>query len=96
MNLLLVGGVGAIPPLLEKRSRFREQLIDIWQLPLEQALDKGLVAQQNLRRSAEALAGAIDEVILHLIEQPDANTQAPAAVRDLTRFALRAVAYTGT
>jgi AcrR family transcriptional regulator len=96
IHLLLVGGVGAVPALVERRAQFREQIVSVWQQPLDQASDKGQITPQNTRRSAEALAGAFDEVILHLLDQPDAAAQAAAVVRDLTRFALRGVAYTGT
>ena len=96
VHLLLVGGVGAVPALVERRAQFRDQLVAVWQQPLDLASDKGQITPQNTRRSAEALAGAIDEVILHLLDQPDASAQATAVVRDLTSFALRGVAYTGT
>ena len=95
VHLLLVGGVGALPALVERRAEFREGMINAWQQPLDTALDKGQIMPQNTRRSAEALAGAIDEVILNLLDQPDAESQASAAVNDLTQFVLRAVAYTG-
>lgn len=93
VHVLLVGGVGAVPALAAKRSEFREQLVQIWQRPLDQALDAGHIAPQNTRRSAEALAGAIDEVILHLLNQPQPDNSAAAAVRDLTVFAVQAVGY---
>lgn len=95
IHLLLVGGVGAVPALEGKRAEFREGLVNIWQKPLDQATDKGQAIHQNTRLSAEALAGALDEVILNLLEQPDAEAQAPGVVNDLSQFALRAVAYTG-
>ena len=94
--LLLVGGVGAVPALAARRADFREGLVSAWQKPLDLAIDKGQMIPQNSRRSAEALAGAIDEVILNLLDQPDAEAQASAVVNDLTQFSLRAVAYTGT
>ena len=34
VELLLVGGVGAVPALSEKRAAFREQLVQTWQRPL--------------------------------------------------------------
>ncbi len=94
--LLLTGGGGAVPALASRQVQFRESLIQIWQRPLDSALDKGQILPQNTRRTAEALAGGIDEVILNLLEQPDASTDAPAVVNDLTQFILRAVAYSGT
>lgn len=96
VNLLLVGGVGAVPALVASQATFRERVINAWQRPLDQALDGGLIAPQNTRRSAEALAGAFDEVILNLLDQPDPKMEAEAAVKDMTQFALRAVAYGGS
>ena len=96
VNLLLVGGVGAVPALVDRRADFREGLVNLWQKPLDQAMDKGQIIPQNTRLSAEALAGAFDEVILNLLDQPTSETSAPAVVNDLTQLALRAVAYTGT
>lgn len=95
VNLLLVGGVGAVPALATSRAAFRERLINAWQRPLDLALDRGQIAPQNTRRSAEALAGAFDEVILNLLEQPDPKREAEAAVNDMAQLALRAVAYGG-
>jgi TetR/AcrR family fatty acid metabolism transcriptional regulator len=96
VNLLLVGGVGTVPALVDRRADFREGLVNLWQKPLDQAMDKGQIIVQNTRLSAEALAGAFDEVILNLLDQPTSETSAPAVVNDLTQLALRAVAYTGT
>ena len=93
--LLLVGGVGAVPALVDRRADFREGLVNLWQDPLDRAMDKGQIIPQNTRLSAEALAGAFDEVILNLLEQPAADSQAPGVVNDLAQLALRAVAYTG-
>jgi hypothetical protein len=62
---------------------------------LDQALEKGLIPGQNTRRSAEALAGAIDEVILNLLDQPDPQEELPGAIKDITQFALRAVGFRG-
>ena len=93
IQLLLVGGVGAVPALAVKRSAFREKLVRAWQRPLTSALDKNMVAPQNERLTAEALTGAFDEVILSLLSQPDRDALAASVVRDLTQFALRAVAY---
>ena len=95
VNLLLIGGVGAVPALINKRGEFREGLVNLWQEPLDKAMDSNQISLQNTRRSAEAFAGAFDEVILNLLEQPDAENQAPAAVLELTEFALRSVAYSG-
>jgi len=95
VSLLLVGGVGALPALVSRRAEFRESMINIWQKPLDRALDQALISPQNTRRTAEALAGAFDENILQLLEQPRAQEEAAAAVADMTGFALRAVGYSG-
>lgn len=96
VQLLLVGGVGALPALENQRLRFRERLTGIWQKPLDAALGRALIAEQNTRRAAEAVAGACDEVILNLINLPDAEREAEAVVNDLVEFILRAVAYHGS
>jgi AcrR family transcriptional regulator len=96
VQLLLVGGVGAIPSLEVKRSHFRERLVRLWQRPLDQAIEAGVIPNQNSRRVAEAFAGAFDEVVLQLLASPDPDQEAAAAVQDLTLFSLRAVALKGT
>lgn len=95
VRLLLVGGVGALPSLEEQNSRFRERLTRAWQKPLDRALDRNLITPQNTRHSAEATAGAVDEVILNLLNQPDPERHGESVVTDLTAYILRAVAYTG-
>lgn len=95
VHLLLVGGIGAAPSLTERHARFRETLVNIWQRPLAQAMDRGQIVQQNTRRTAEALAGAFDEVILHLLNRPDPDREAAAARSEMVDFAIRAVGYTG-
>ena len=93
VQLLLVGGVGAVPSLEVKRSEFRERLTNIWQRPLDACMEKLEMPQQNSRRTAEALAGAFDEVVLNLLAQPESEREADAATRDLVDFALRATGY---
>ncbi len=95
IQLLLVGGAGSVPALEEKRAAFRERLTQVWQRPLLQALDKNQIAEQNDRRTAEAFAGAFDEIILNLLKQPDPGENAAHAVNDMTQFAVRATAYRG-
>jgi len=95
VQLLLVGGVGAVPSLATKRTEFRERLINSWQLPLDSALDSALIVPQHTRRTAEALAGAFDEVILSLLNNPAPESEADAALQDLVDFTLRATVYTG-
>ncbi|MCI0396530.1 MAG: TetR/AcrR family transcriptional regulator [Chloroflexi bacterium] len=95
VQLLLVGGVGAVPALVERQATFRERLTAIWQRPLDTALDKNQIIPQNTRRTAEALAGAFDEIVLNLLNLPEPEMEADAALQDMIHFALRAVAYTG-
>ena len=95
VQLLLVGGVGAVPSLAARRAEFRENTIKSWQRPLDMALDNTLILPQNTRRTAEALTGAFDEVVLNLLNNPDPETEAIAALQDLVDFALRASGYTG-
>jgi AcrR family transcriptional regulator len=95
VQLLLVGGVGAVLSLQKKRIEFREKLVGLWHAPLEGALEKGVVMPQNVRRTAEALAGAMDEVVLNLLNHPNPEMEAATAVNDLAQFALRAIAYKG-
>ena len=95
VHLLLIGGVGAVPALFEQRDRFRKSFVRIWQAPIDEAIEKGLAPPQNTRRSAEAISGAIDEVILHLLDRPDPGDEAPTAVKELSEFVLRAVSFVG-
>jgi AcrR family transcriptional regulator len=95
IQLLLVGGVGALPSLADRRANFRERLTNIWQRPIDLAMDHNLITPQNTRRTAEALAGAFDEVVLNLLAQPVPDAEANAAANDMIHFALRALAYTG-
>lgn len=93
IHLLLVGGIGAVPSLAEKRAIFRERLVTTWQRPLDTAADQNRISEQNTRRAAEAITGAVDEVILQLLESPRAEAEAAGAVRDLTVFILRGLGY---
>jgi AcrR family transcriptional regulator len=90
-----ITSVGASPPLIQKRAEFREALVSAWLQPLEVALEKGQIAPQNTRRTAEALAGAFDEIVLNLLALRDPQSQASSAIADMANFALRAVAYLG-
>ena len=93
VQLLLVGGVGAVPALNDRRQTFRERMTAIWYRPLEQARAAGRIPDQNSRRTAEAFAGAFDEVILHLLDQPNPELEATAVLNDLAAFALRAAGF---
>lgn len=95
VQLLLVGGVGALPSLAVRRASFRERLTNLWQRPLDQAMDRDHLPPQNTRRAAEAVAGAVDEVVLNLLEQPDPERESDGVVGELSAFILRAVAYQG-
>lgn len=96
VQLLLVGGVGAVPSLQAKRTTFRERMIRLWQRPLDQAIDNGVIPDQNSRRVAEAFAGAFDEVILQLLAMPEPEDKATSVIEELTLFSLRAIAFKGT
>ncbi|MDX1615051.1 MAG: TetR/AcrR family transcriptional regulator [Candidatus Promineifilaceae bacterium] len=95
VNLLLVSGVGAVATLVERRAAFRQRLVAAWQKPLEEALAAGQIAPQDTRRSAQGVAGALDEMILSLLEQPDPEREAAAAVEDISQFVLRAAGFRG-
>ena len=95
VQLLLVGGVGAVPSLHEKRALFRSRLTAIWERALEQALADGKVGQQNVRISAEMLAGGFDEIILNLLNHPTPDVHAPETVAEMNAIALRLINYTG-
>jgi TetR/AcrR family transcriptional regulator, fatty acid metabolism regulator protein len=91
IQLLLVGG-GGIPALAIRRQHFREQLIQVWQRPLAQAISQEQLPDQDSRYTAEAIVGAVDEVILHLLNQADPELAAAEAVQHLTRFIVQATA----
>ncbi len=95
VQLLLVGGVGAVPSLETKRLAFRERLVRLWQRPLDQAMAAGMIPEQNSRRVAEAFAGAFDEVVLQLLATPEPEEEAGAVIQELTLFSLRAIAFKG-
>ncbi|MAT95934.1 MAG: hypothetical protein CL608_02105 [Anaerolineaceae bacterium] len=96
VQLLLVGGVGAVPSLEAKRATFRERLVRLWQRPLDKAIEAGVIPDQNSRRVAEAFAGAFDEVVLQLLATPEPDQEAGAVIQELTLFSLRAIAFKGT
>ena len=93
VQLLLVGGVGAVPALTARRQEFRNRLITIWERPLNAAIQQERIPDQNSRRTAEAIAGAHDEVVLQLLNHADPEIEAELTVAELTTFTLRAVAY---
>ncbi len=95
VQLLLVGGIGAVPSLTTKRIEFRKRLALIWQQLLDAALAKAVILPQNTRRTAESLIGAHDEVILNLLNHPELESEAGTAVADIVQFTLRAIGYTG-
>ena len=93
VQLLLVGGMGSAPSLTERRAEYREKLIRAWQRALNAALERKQIEPQNTRRTAEALVGAFDEVVFHLLSSPQAEQERTAAVRDMVQLGLRAVGY---
>lgn len=96
IQLLLVGGVGTVPALAERRIEYREKLMRSWQRALTTALSQKLIEPQNVRRTAEGLVGALDEMVLNLLMSPGAEHEGARAVRDMTMFALRATGYRDT
>ncbi len=96
VQLLLVGGVGAIPSLQAKRTAFRERMVRLWQRPLDQAINDGVIPKQNSRRVAEAFAGAFDEVILQLLATPEPEEAAASVIQEMVLFSLRATAFKGS
>lgn len=93
VQLLLISGMGTIPALTAKQASFQEKLIGIWQKPLSVAMDKHQVLDQNERRTAEAITGAVNQVILTLLAYPDRENMARDFVLDMSRFILRATGY---
>lgn len=93
VQLLLVGGMGSVPALAERRTEYREKLIKAWQRPLVTALGLKQIEPQNVRRTAEALAGGFDEIIYYLLVSPNAEREGPQAVRDMVQFGLRAAGF---
>ena len=93
VQLLLVGGVGAVPALAESRGRFRNDLADLWQDAVDEALARGQIPTQNTRLTAQGLAGAFDEIVLHLLSLPEPTMVAAAVIQEMTAFALRSVGF---
>ena len=93
VQLLLVGGMGSAPSLSERRAEYREKLIRAWQRALNAALERQQIEPQNTRRTAEALVGALDEIIFHLLSSPQAEQERTAAVRDMVQLGLGAAGY---
>lgn len=93
VQLLLIGGMGSVPSLAEKRGEYREKLIRIWQRSLTAALDRKQIEQQNVRRTAEGLVGAFDEIIYNLLTAPRKEQEATLAVNDMVQFGLRTAGY---
>ena len=93
VQLLLVGGMGSVPSLAERRAEYREKLIRAWQRPLVAALEHKQIEPQNPRRTAEALVGAFDEIVFHLLISPRGEHESRQAVNDMVQFGLRATGY---
>ena len=93
VQLLLIGGMGSVPSLAERRAEYREKLIRAWQRPLNAALDARQIDQQNARRTAEGLVGAFDEIILNALASANREQEAQQAARDMVQFGLRAAGF---
>ncbi|MEM7334463.1 MAG: TetR/AcrR family transcriptional regulator [Chloroflexota bacterium] len=94
INLLLVGGIGAVPSLAEKRLAYRERLTSIWQKVIDQAIDRNEIPEQNSRRMAELFSGGYDEIILNVLLFPEPAIEASSALIDMINYTLNAVGYT--
>lgn len=93
VRLLLVGGVGAVPSLHDKRALFRSRLTGIWKNVLDDAVAKGEIEPFGVRISAEMLAGGFDEVVLNLLNHVNPDLHAQSTVEEMTTLALRLVGY---
>ena len=93
VQLLLVGGMGSVPSLAERRAEYRDKLIRAWQRTLVAALEQKKIEPLNPRRTAEALVGAFDENIYYLLTSSDGDRQSRQAVQDMVQFGLRATGY---
>ena len=90
VQLLLVGGAGALPALAEKRSSFRERMLRVWQEPLDAAAGKSIPVL-NSAVAAAAIAGACDEVVLQVLARPNPDAAAEKAVPALIEFIFNAI-----
>jgi AcrR family transcriptional regulator len=93
VQLLLVGGIGSVPSLAERRDEYREKLTRIWLRPLTGALERKQIEPQNVRRTAEGLVGAFDEIIYNLLTSPRKESEGQQAVNDMVQLGLRAAGY---
>lgn len=93
VQLLLVGGMGSVPSLAERRAEYREKLIRLWQRSLVAAQEQKQIEPQNIRRTSEALVGGFDEVIFHLLTSAHSEREGQQAVGDMVQFGLRATGY---
>ncbi len=93
IRLLLVGGVGAVPSLHEKWQQFREKLAGIWRRALQDAMDDGLIAPQDLRIAAEMIAGGLDEIIINLLNRPNPDLFAKETTAEMYNLTMRMIDY---
>jgi TetR/AcrR family fatty acid metabolism transcriptional regulator len=93
VQLLLIGGMGSVPSLAERRDEYREKLIRMWQRPLTAALERKQIEPQNVRRTAEGLVGAFDEIIYNLLTSPRKENEGQQAVSDMVQLGLRAAGF---
>jgi TetR/AcrR family fatty acid metabolism transcriptional regulator len=93
VQLLLIGGMGSVPSLAERRDEYREKLIRIWQRSLTAALERKQIEPQNVRRTAEGLVGAFDEIIYNLLTSSRKETEGQQAVNDMVQLGLRAAGF---
>lgn len=91
VQLLLVGGVGAVPSLQEKRMQFRKQLTDIWQRVVDDSIIRGELPEQISSRTAEFIAGGMDEIVLNVLNE--SNPNAESASNDIVFLILQLSGY---
>ena len=85
VQLLLVGGVGAVPSLNEKRVQFRERMIAMWKRVID------TVGHERSRHAAEMLAGGYDEMILNLLALRNPDAQATNTIESMVALGLQMV-----
>jgi AcrR family transcriptional regulator len=93
VQLLLVGGIGAVPSLADKRIEFRRKLMRMWKRVLDNAVNAGELPPQPTQHTAEFLTGGFDEMVLNLLEKPNPEAFTQDVIENMTELALRATGY---
>lgn len=93
VQLLLVGGIGAVPSLSEKRLEFRRRLTRMWKRVLDDAVNTEAIPAQPTQHTAEFLTGGFDEMMLNLLEMPNPEAFTQDVIESMTELALRATGF---